>query len=855
MNIDHNVLLQNLTPGYLPSSGSVLLANLRNRPLFTRQMVREMIQDPRVAYGLYLIKGPITSNSKFEIDCEASEIKEYLSVALERFWRNSASRALKAIEWGFSGSEVMYRMKDGRIHFDVIKDLDPSDVAPVRLHGKIIGIHVHNNRYDRDQSYVNGQNLTYLGGPKALWHVHCRERSPWWGVSRLFGAHIPYWEKWSEGGFRDIRRLWFHKNAFQGGTMYHPPGSTYDDQGLPRSNKDLAREMMEKMRSGGTLTLPNTPGGEGNMRAWEYIPPIANPTPEGMLEYGRDIDTEILEAMGIPPEVIESGGDQGFGSSTGRQVPQEAFYAILNELIQWLITDFDNQVLRPLVALNFGEEYDYDIYPVPLGESPMEEEMPGESTGENQFIEEDGDAKDQDQIDQEEADRYEKSRSKSLKSFQMAAPATTERKPLTGGSWITIGGRPVGDKKHKGGFPVYVSEDGTILAGGPRNLKGQKVSDAGSKLNREDRQSRAKTTPNHRTPYHNKYQLPDPNTELGVALRDNAGDDPEDQHAFHNLLKQVHEEHKASVAKNKAQRSSNPDYNKKFYSGADLSKAPDKIKAAGLEPSEEMTQVLEANAHKIKGANDDLGRLFRSAAKLKDRAINKPTFKTVVDSSGKKSKVMEELPSDAAFVAAVLTKRVKRDQARSWTSVSKNLADTLGMDKKQVDSIADDLYERTKKEYKNREDVKAYIRKVYNTNSAKQTKAEDRSIEDSGILSERLGNLDVDIVRSVGFETAPSDNPHDPKPIVVQSEANASLARELVAEGKQRVPGKIDDDFLGMLFDELTGGDAIEKDIVHQDILDEAQSRWHKTTAKDDVSFDFGANEKEEEYDSSGEPF
>ncbi len=846
MNIDHNVLLQNLTPGYLPSSGSVLLANLRNRPLFTRQMVREMIQDPRVAYGLYLIKGPITSNSKFEIDCEASEIKEYLSVALERFWRNSASRALKAIEWGFSGSEVMYRMKDGRIHFDVIKDLDPSDVAPVRLHGKIIGIHVHNNRYDRDQSYVNGQNLTYLGGPKALWHVHCRERSPWWGVSRLFGAHIPYWEKWSEGGFRDIRRLWFHKNAFQGGTMYHPPGSTYDDQGTPRSNKDLAREMMEKMRSGGTLTLPNTPGGEGNMRAWEYIPPIANPTPEGMLEYGRDIDTEILEAMGIPPEVIESGGDQGFGSSTGRQVPQEAFYAILNELIQWLITDFDNQVLRPLVALNFGEEYDYDIYPVPLGESPMEEEMPGESTGENQFIEEDGDAKDQDQIDQEEADRYEKSRSKSLKSFQMAEG------PTASGKWITIGGRPVGGKKHKGGFPVKIDGNGRIVMGGPRSLHGKHISETSKTLDRNDRKERASKTANHRTPYHNKYSLPDPNSELGAALRDIAGDDYSEQAAFHKLLQEVHTEHKAEVAQSKARRASEPDYNKKFYKGADLTKAGSLAQAHGLELNDELQSVLENNADSIKD-NRDLNRLFASASKQKERAINKPKLKTTTDAKGKKIKVAEETPSDSVFVAAVLAKRGGRRQERSWTTVSKNLADSLDMEKADVDRIADDLYSRTMKVAKDREEIKAYLRKSFNTNSKKQAKDEDRNIEDSGVLSEILSNLDATALANVGFELEESGNDYSSAPVVASTEDNAALARSLVAEGKQRVPGKIDDEFLGMLFDELTGGEAEEKSIEHEDILHTAINRWHQMTVETSSKetgddFNFGANESDEPF-------
>ncbi len=810
MDIKPELLLESFTKDYLPSAGSIQFYSIRNRPLFTRQMVREMLTDPRISYGLYLIKGPICSNAKFEVECTSAEVKNYLTTAIERFWRNSASRALKAIEWGFSGSEVMYRMKEGRIHFDVLKDLDPTDCSPVRHCGKLVGIHVLNNRYDRNASYVRGTNRIYLGGPKALWHVHWRERSPWWGVSRLFGVHIPYWEKWSEGGYRDIRRLWFHKNAFEGGTMYYPPGSTYDDQGVPRSNKDLAREMLEKKRSGGTLTLPNTPGGDGGQRAWEHIPAIANATPEGLLEYGAALDTEILEAMGIPPEVIESGGDQGFGSSTGRQVPQEAFYAILNELVQWLVADFDNQVLRALVEINFGEGIDYEIYPLPLGESSVEEPLPGESTGENQFIEEDGDAKSQEEIDQEEADRYEKGRSTALKkSFQMAADA-----PAQQGQWITIGGRPVGSKKHVGGFPVQVDKSGKILAGGPRSLHGTHVTEVGKFFDKGDRRDKAKENANHRTPYHTKYNLPDPNTGLGQALRDYAGDDYEEQAAFHKLVQEVHGEHKERVSKFKEKYNS-VDFNKKFYKGADISKAQELAEEAGFEYTPAMKKMVEDNADKIKD-NRDLKRLFASAFSQRNKDV-KGQAKT----------------SNEEYVNRILKKREGRNQKVTWSTVSKNLAETLDMDKADVERASDDLYERFFKAKKDREDIKAALREIYSTNATKQAKDEDRNIEDSGELAASLEHMDKDALANAGFEFESVDSWSGNQGVLAQSEHNANLARELVAEGKQRVPSKTDDEFLGMLFEELTGGmDTEIRDIDDPAILNEAANRWHQVASE-----------------------
>jgi hypothetical protein len=816
MDIKSKDLLETYTQEYMPSAHSTQFFSIRNRALFTNMLIREMITDPRISYGLYLIKGPIVSNAKFEVECESAEIKEYLASSVERFWRNSASRALKSVEWGFSGSEVLYRIKDGRIHFDTLKDLDPHDVSPVRNKGELVGIYVRNNRDDRYSRTVSGQNATYLGGPKAFWHIHWRERSPWWGVSRLFGAHIPYWEKWSEGGYRDIRRLWYHKNAFQGGTMYHPPGTMRDDNNIVRSVKDIAREIVEKVRSGGVLTLPNMPAGDGGQRAWEFIPPMANATPEGLLEYGQAIDTEILEAMGIPPEVIESGGNQGFGSSTGRQVPQEAFYAILNELVQWLVTDFENQVLRPLVEVNFGKEYDFDIFPLPLGESPMEE-MPNESTGENQYLDNEGDAKSQDEIDQEEGDRYEKSRSKTLKTFQMADSETS----TTSGNWVTIGGRAVSGKKHVGGFPVKLSKDGTIIAGGPRSLHGKHVSDTKDFFNKDKRGERAKQNSGHRTPFHTKHNLPDPNTRLGQALKEYAGDDYEEQARFHDLVKEAHQEHKEKVQDFKL-RYNSPDFNKKFYKGADISKAKESAEAVGLQYTPEMQKLVEDNADRVKDTRD-LKRLFQSAASMRNKDV-KGQSKT----------------SDIDYVSKVLTKRESRNQEKSWSTVSKNLAETLDMDKGDVESAANDLYDRVYKSAKDREDVKATLRKLFGTNATKQTKAEDRDMEDSGIIASALEHLDKDVLVAAGFELESVDSYHGTTVAVAQSEHNASLARELVSEGKQRIPAKTDDEFLGMLFEELTGGDTEEREIDDPEILNAAAKRWHDLVAEGDTSFDFG---------------
>lgn len=367
-----NELLNTITEDYLPRPTRGLFTFLRDRPIFTLHQVLPMMSDPRVIFGLWLIKGPILSNSKFFVKTEDPKIKEYLVNTINRFWRNSAARALTAIEWGFSPHEVLYRTEQGLIHFDTLKELQPLDCRAIVKKGKFVGISVKGSRTQSQVTEI--QNIdTYVGGPKAFWHVHWRDKHPFYGRSRLFAAHLPWWEKWTDGGYRDIRRLFHHKYAFDGGTLYHPTGIYRNEQsGETVPYKDLARRMIEAKKTGGTYTLPNTMN--DGVRAWEPVPPNAPPGPTGLEEYGNQLDQEILEGLCVPPEVAQA---EGTGAFAGRRIPQQAFFAILQELVQWLISDADVQIFQPLIELNFGIDHaPYEIMPFGLIHD-AEQETPG----------------------------------------------------------------------------------------------------------------------------------------------------------------------------------------------------------------------------------------------------------------------------------------------------------------------------------------------------------------------------------------------------------------------------------------------------------------------------------------------
>jgi hypothetical protein len=365
-----------ITKNYVPTVYFSIWSYISKTPPFTLLNVSNMLADFRIRWGLWMLKGPIMSKGKFFIKTEDAEVKEYLIKTVTRFWRTSAIRALKAIEWGYSCNEALYRTgeQDGLIHFHSLKDIHSYDARALTRDGHISAANIYRVPKKEAISAASNQKVT-LYGPRKLWHTHARELHPFYGQSRLYGAYLPWIEIWTDGGYRDSRRLFFHKYAFDGGGLYVPEGTTNvgdDGTGRPRNvaNMVLGRDIIDKKKTGGTTILPGITDDQGK-RKWEPIPPTINPTPAGLMEYGEILKDEMWEGMGIPPEIARA---QGTGSYAGRVVPLMGFYSILQELIYWLIHDADEQIFRPLVDFNFGEGREYEIIPFSILDEALKEE-------------------------------------------------------------------------------------------------------------------------------------------------------------------------------------------------------------------------------------------------------------------------------------------------------------------------------------------------------------------------------------------------------------------------------------------------------------------------------------------------
>lgn len=345
-------------------------------PYFSYGTVDLMMRDSRIKYGLQLIKGPIYAYTKFfsteesedpgiqqaiidleyhysyKVSSENENTEEFVIKTLNRFWNEGALKALKAVEWGYSPNQVMYKRDEatGEIVYDRLLNYGVHHVKPVARNYSTIGILLR-------------QQNTYIPIPKAFVHVHQREYDAFVGHSRLTGAHIPWHETWNLGGARDIRRNWFFRNSYDGGTLYVPQETIQDeDSGETFTAAELGAKILENAHSGSYRIFPKpASGGNGkNERTWDYEPPRSNTTPQGMLEYIQELRIEILEGLGIPPEVVENASSTGLGSASGRKIPLIAFYASLAPISIELIDDVCTQIINPLLKVN-GYDPSYEV--------------------------------------------------------------------------------------------------------------------------------------------------------------------------------------------------------------------------------------------------------------------------------------------------------------------------------------------------------------------------------------------------------------------------------------------------------------------------------------------------------------
>jgi hypothetical protein len=317
--------------------------------------VPRMRRDPRVRLGLRIIAGPVRC-AKWRIR-GSSDVAAYVDETLRSVWLHWLPRILgPLLEYGWMGGEAAWQERQGRIVLREIRDFCPMDVRPLTVGRVLTGVRVYN---------VASHGEVTLRPPRALWVANESEYGHFYGRSRYEGAYVPFVERRGRHGATDARRLWFAKNAFRSGLIRYPAGPIPDEDGNLVDGQDLANEIVEKFATGGTLSLPNVRDERGDY-AWLWDDAKVNGDIRGVREYAHDLDQEILEGMGVPPEVVAA-MKSGSGYA-GRSVPMVCFLTGEDEIVQTVIGALDRCVVAHGVRVNFGN-VPYTIEPVSLVET------------------------------------------------------------------------------------------------------------------------------------------------------------------------------------------------------------------------------------------------------------------------------------------------------------------------------------------------------------------------------------------------------------------------------------------------------------------------------------------------------
>ena len=385
--------ITNLTSSFDPIYG-------HNFPVFTRVHIETMLRDSRVTYGLGLLKGPIKTFTYFLPEKEAEdsgvhailreqgmqfsyvvksedqEITDYVIKLYKTFWDDGLEDFLRMLDWGFSCSQVHYDFEDPEdiksINYKGLTWYHPTFCRAILKKNSLIGAEIR--QPDQGDKYIK------LYGPKFLWGVHDSAYNRIFGRSRLFNCFTPWHEMWCPYGARDIRRTWFQKNSFDSGEIRYPIGKTVVEEGLPPvDNRDLAVRYAVNIKTGGVRIFPSDKDADGKDYKWSYQGPEARVTPQGLMEYPEGLRNEILEGLGVPPEVVESSGDGGFGSATGRKIPMTVYFSTLSNIAGYSVRTFKRSVVDWLVFLRFGKKNAFTIES--LAPIKGEQQQDGPNTG------------------------------------------------------------------------------------------------------------------------------------------------------------------------------------------------------------------------------------------------------------------------------------------------------------------------------------------------------------------------------------------------------------------------------------------------------------------------------------------
>lgn len=329
----------------------------------TYALYRQMANDPTVAFAKAMATAPIrAAEHTWEKDDEAPEARlEFIRNQIEPRWRWLISNALRAMEFGWQGFELVHELVDGQswglsgewIGYRKVKPLLqdlPTDILEDRETGAYGGLQ---------------QGKIKLPPPKTWTFIYD------WTPGNLYGRsrHENIKRDWSN--LNDVvKKEGQYTTAIAGVIMMlqYPEGTSLDAAGSRVDNIDLAKRLLAKVASGQSVAMPNTivkwaeslveRGLTGmdiqKLRPWLFdIIETKRDHGKAFVDQRRHKESLIFQGWLVPPRAGLEGqfgtkAEAGEHADVGIQIAEETHLDLIEYVNLYLI--------NPLLILNWGEE-------------------------------------------------------------------------------------------------------------------------------------------------------------------------------------------------------------------------------------------------------------------------------------------------------------------------------------------------------------------------------------------------------------------------------------------------------------------------------------------------------------------
>jgi N12 class adenine-specific DNA methylase len=361
-------------------SGRKYFQATRDLPLFTFDIIRQMLQDPEIRLGLAMRAAPLGAIEFAYIDgtdsqgkpkwCPGIEAKDPLVAAwvlrqLQTIWFQYLPGIAASQKWGWSGGEVTLRLDEdtGMIEINELLPRHSRDVRLLELPcGTRWGIQV--------DGVKEGASKVDLQYPYCYFINFRPEDGEKYSASILLGAYSPWSDQWLNGGALDVRRLFMHKDAYAGASIGYPEEDVYvSGSAAPIPAKQIADQIVEQSQSGNVITYPSSYDESGRPK-WIIERAQVSANPQHILEYPKDLDIEKRHGLEIPDGAISNDGS---GAWEGKSLPMAAFYAGLDTWVTQIFVDL-MPTLMAIAQLNFGEDVTFKLRHKPLALTMLQQQ-------------------------------------------------------------------------------------------------------------------------------------------------------------------------------------------------------------------------------------------------------------------------------------------------------------------------------------------------------------------------------------------------------------------------------------------------------------------------------------------------